>query len=86
MHGSTLPLVPPRDRLSGTLWVMRAREAVALKLGVDLRRAVVYGRNVMRTQAFFVNQQPCIARVGDPMAPWHAEGAQALGTKEKRSG
>jgi hypothetical protein len=43
-------------------------------------------RAEMRARFVVANQQPCFAQKGDPMAPWHREGTQALGTVEFRSG
>jgi hypothetical protein len=40
----------------------------------------------MRAKAVTFANQPCIAQMGDLMAPWHREGTQALGTVEYRSG
>lgn len=40
----------------------------------------------MRAIGFTFANQPSIARKGDPMAPWHREGTQALGTSDGRNG
>jgi hypothetical protein len=41
--------------------------------------------NGMRARLIAFASQPCIARKGDPVVPWHREGTQALGTVECRS-